>query len=155
MVAARIAAICLALASCTALSQQPANTSITVTVTDQTGAVILGARVWATKQASSSRLEATVDTSGHAILTLEPGRYDLRVQARAFKTWEEHNVEVATDLHRTVSLAIDQQLPCMVCVESELISADHPQLTAEVASIPMQQLAQLAVPSKRLRSRSH
>jgi hypothetical protein len=155
MAAARIAAIALLLISCTALSQKRAMSSITVTITDQTGAVIPGARVWASKEASSSRLEATANASGLAILNLEPGRYGLRVQARAFKTWGEDYVEVETDLRRTVTLAIadDRPLPCTLPCEFEFqIPVEHLQLASEVPLIPMQQLA---VPSKRLRSKSH
>jgi hypothetical protein len=57
MAAARIAAIAIVLISCTVLSQKPAMNSITVTVADQTGAVIPGASVRATNkhQASDSK----------------------------------------------------------------------------------------------------
>jgi len=154
MAAARIAAIAIVLISCTVLSQKPAMNSITVTVADQTGAVIPGASVRATKQASGFRLEATSDANGLAILNLEPGRYDLRVQARGFKTREEDDVGVATDLRRTVTLAIgDQQLPCTLpCDFPPLVPVEHLQLASEVPLIPMQQLT---VRSKQLRAKSH
>lgn len=160
MAPARIAAIALALFPCAALCQRPAVSSLTVTVTDQAGALIPGAHVTAIKAESGLRIEAIANPGGpligQATLKMEPGIYTLRVQASAFKPWEETNVELTTDLRRTVSLAIDNnQQPCTLPCDPFLqpvIPEEHPQLTAEV---PLMTLQQLDPPAKRLRSRSH
>ena len=155
--AARIAAIALALISSAALAQQPARVTLTVTVTDQSGALIPGAHVTATRADSGLRSEAIADpagpSTGQATLQLEPGIYTLRVQAKGFKYWEERNVELKTATRRTYALPIDDiHPPCTLPCEPILflvIPAEHPQLTTE---IPMMPLQQMAPPARRLRS---
>lgn len=111
MAAARIAAFALALVSCAALSQNSATDSITVTVTDQSGARIPGARVSVTKIESGVRVDATAGRDGQATLKLETARYRLRVEARGFKPLEEKDVEVNAEIHRTITLAADYDSP--------------------------------------------
>lgn len=155
MAAARIAAVALALFSGTALSQQPERVSLTVRVTDQSGALIPGAHVTATKADSGLRSEAIADpagpTTGQATLNLEPGIYTLRVHARAFKYLEEKNIELRSATRRTYALPIDDiHLPCTLPCEPILfleIPAEHPQLSAQLPLLPLQQLTP---PARRL-----
>ena len=154
MAAARIAAIVLALTSCTALSQQAAKTSLIVTVKDQAGALIPGAQVTVTNPKSGAQLQTIADkngpSTGQAALTLDPGRYDLRVRASGFKFWEEKDLEMRADTRRTVVLPVSNN-PCGVCIDPlSVIPEEHPRLTTDVPLMPIQQFAPNA---KRLRSR--
>lgn len=158
MAAARIAAFALALFSCAALSQNPAMGSITVTVIDESGALIGGARFSATKIESGVRLEATAGrdgpATGQATLKLKTGRYRLRVEAKAFKSWEEEDVEVNAEVHRAVTLPIDNNfLPCTLPCDGFavlVIPGEHVLLDVNVPLIPIQQFVP---PAKRLRIR--
>jgi len=73
MAVVQIAAIALALAACTALAQEHARETLTVVVTDQTGARISGAHIVATDQATGSQLDAAADATGQAVVQLDQG----------------------------------------------------------------------------------
>src|SRR5262245_57822056 len=69
-----------------AAAQQPTG-SITGTVVDPSGAVIANARVTITRTATGSSVEtATSDGGIYFVGSLLPGPYDIRVEARDFKT---------------------------------------------------------------------
>jgi Carboxypeptidase regulatory-like domain len=98
MARARIAAIAFALCACTALSQQHEMGTLTVNVTDQTGAVIPGARIVASEEAAGSLFKAVAGPNGQALIDLDQGNYDLKVQASGFATHVEKSVALKAGL---------------------------------------------------------
>jgi len=86
MASARIAAVFLALL-CAELSAQPApQGSVTVQVTDWTGAVIPGARVQVDPLPSKPESFLQTDAHGQAVLNLPAGAHTLSINAPAFDT---------------------------------------------------------------------
>jgi Carboxypeptidase regulatory-like domain len=81
----RIAVVAIALIACTARAQEPEQATLTVLVTDQTGALIPGAYVVASNEATGARFEAKANASGAAVVLLNHGVYVLRVEAKAFE----------------------------------------------------------------------
>jgi hypothetical protein len=110
-------------------------------VTDQTGAVIPGASIVATEQSTESKYRATTDVRGEAIIHLDQGNYDLNVQARGFKTWENNEVKVNGEIQRSITLIVFPATcgPCVV-VEGPEIPLVQTALLVEIPLIPMQQL---------------
>ena len=155
MAVARIAAIALALLPCTTLAQQPEMGAITVTISDQTGAIIPGAHVVVSGKATALRSETMSDGSGEAVLRVYQGSYDLAVKARGFATYANNAVEVTNQTHIAVILRIDPRsqgctLPCDGFSEPYL-PLEHSQVEVEIPLMPVQQFP---LPAKRLRSRS-
>jgi hypothetical protein len=154
MAVARIAAIALAILPCTILAQQPEMGTITVTISDQIGAIIPGAHVVARGNATALRSEAISDGSGEAVLHVYQGGYDLTVKARGFAAYAENNVEVTNQTHIAVTLKIDQSKPCTLPCDGfwvPYVPLEHSQVEDEIPLIPVQQFPLTA---KRLRSRS-
>ncbi len=99
--------VCFVLVTPEQASAQGAVTSAAITgdVTDETGAVLPGAKVTIQVQATGLTHEATADPSGHfAFLQLAAGAYDITVEASGFKTAEVRNVVV--EIGETLSLKI-------------------------------------------------
>ena len=64
-------------------------------VEDQSGAVLSGATVKVTNQATGQQREATTDESGaYAFRDLQAGVYDLRVGQSGFKTYAKDSLSV-------------------------------------------------------------
>jgi outer membrane receptor protein involved in Fe transport len=82
---ASIALVC-ALAPCL-YAQQSATATLSGTITDPNGAVISGAQVTATQNATGVERVTTTNDAGVYVLTnLPPGEYDLKIQAKGFAT---------------------------------------------------------------------
>jgi len=132
------------------LDQRPAKTTLTIVVTDQSGAIIPGAYIVATNKTTGSRIEAFADKAGdkigQAAVRLDEGTYDLTVQAKGFKVWEERAVEVKAEMHKAITLALPfDNLPCVV-LEPVIIPLEHQPITAAVPLIPVQQFIPPARP---------
>jgi hypothetical protein len=72
--------------------------SITGIVTDSTGAVVAGARVTATNEATNSARSAETNSSGaYSITNLEPGPYRVVMEKAGFKTisFDDNGLAVA------------------------------------------------------------
>jgi hypothetical protein len=81
------------LASASAFAQ--ANSDLTGIVTDQTGAVIAGAKVTLTNTAlQTSNSTETGATGWYEIAELNPGSYNLRVSAKGFETFQQNHIQV-------------------------------------------------------------
>ena len=77
------------------------------TITDQSGAAVVGVRVILTDvERGTSRTLTTDEAGAYVAPDLQPGRYKIRVEAKGFKTVERPNVtiEVATDVRADFSL---------------------------------------------------
>jgi len=84
--------------------------SVVGTVTDQTGAVVGGARVTITHKATGREITTTTSPSGlYASGALTPGDYTIRVQASGFKASElSVTVQVNTTANGNFTLAVGQ-----------------------------------------------
>src|SRR5579884_1783770 len=97
----------------TAYGQGGGNAAMTGTVTDQTGAVIVGATVTMTQIGTDLKRSATTNENGQfSIPSLPPANYRISVEASGFKTYV-----------REVTLLADQsgnlQIPMQLGTASE------------------------------------
>lgn len=90
------------------LAQEFTQSAVAITVNDQAGAVIPGARVTATNRDTGVIHNSDTNSLGEALIQLDFGIYTIRVQARGFKTWEEDGVGVTASISKTVTLPIAQ-----------------------------------------------
>jgi len=93
----------LILAVGSALAQSATTGALTGTITDASGAVIVGATVTATNVATGQSRSVATDTSGlYKISLLPPGNYSVKFSASGFKTVEVPSVTV--DVTETVTV---------------------------------------------------
>jgi outer membrane receptor protein involved in Fe transport len=114
------------------------------TVTDQTGAVIKGAKVTVTNEATGVSSTTTTSGSGYySVQFLPPGKYTVSIEAASFKTGSFHGVEVGAESPRGLNVVLN---PGPVR-ESVTVTAEAPLLQTENGSvagnIDAQQVTQL------------
>ena len=105
------AAIVLLLGLCAGqLAAQTVNGQITGTVTDPTGAVVIGAKVTLTYPLTGQQRLFTTDSQGNFLYPdLVPGTYDISVTQSGFETYSQKGIDLAAteklDLHQ-IQLAV-------------------------------------------------
>jgi len=151
MAPVRTVAIVLALCSCSALAQQSVKGTLSVVVTDQTGAWISGARITAIETQTGARFEAIADGNGQAVLHIDQGSYELTVRSTGFKSWEEKEIKVNAATQRTATLDLEHG-GCLWVYEAPEMPLERQALVAKIPLIPMQQFAP---PAKPLRHKLH
>ncbi|HEY1677173.1 MAG TPA: carboxypeptidase-like regulatory domain-containing protein [Candidatus Sulfotelmatobacter sp.] len=98
------AVVCLC---CPALFGQ-ATGSFSGTVSDNSGAVVAGAKVTVTAQATNVSREAMTDDSGHyTVPLLGVGDYTVRVEGTGFKAAESRDVRLQVDEHRELDFKLN------------------------------------------------
>ncbi len=96
----------LALSSAKPLHAQ-ANAGITGTVTDSSGAIVSGATVTITNQATGQQNHATTSSAGtYAVTGLTPGVYSITVEATGFKKEVQNSVNVEVSTTATVPISL-------------------------------------------------
>ena len=122
--------------SITALAQQAARATLTGTVTDPAGAVVSGATVIATQQASNIRRETVTNDQGLYVFSdMVPGDYELRVEALAFNpnvSQTPVSLQVGQSTTVNVSLTVNLKDPRIVCI---LVVTDKPSAIESTASV--------------------
>ncbi|MGI8958260.1 MAG: carboxypeptidase regulatory-like domain-containing protein [Bryobacteraceae bacterium] len=99
----------LLLAAITASAQQPTGT-ITGTVSDPTGAAVIGAKVVATNLSTGLARDTTTGNDGGYVFPLVPvGIYGITVQAQGFQGFEQRGIEVKTDASASVPIGSSTQ----------------------------------------------
>ncbi len=89
-----------------AWAQQPTGT-ITGTVSDPTGAAVVGAKVVATNLNTGLTRDTTTANDGGYVFPLLPvGFYGLSVQAQGFRSFEQRGIEVKTDASSPVPITL-------------------------------------------------
>lgn len=84
-----------------------ANAGITGTVTDSTGAVVVGANVTITNQGTGVASHATTSSSGtYSVTGLVPGIYSVAVEATGFKKNVQNSVNVEVTVTSTVNITL-------------------------------------------------
>lgn len=105
---------------------------ITGTVTDSTGAVVPGAQIEVTNEATGALTRAASTESGNfAVTALQPGSYTVRVTAPGFATSLRHKVlvDVATNSAVAVVLAAGQTSQTVQVTAPEVaIETEQPQI---------------------------
>lgn len=115
----------------TLIAQLPTG-SIQGTITDQTGAVVSGAKVTINNQATGQILNRISNTSGaYASGPLNPGEYLVRIEAKGFKTLETPSVvQVGVITSGNYKLGIGQESQ-VVEVQSSAIMVNTEQPTVQ------------------------
>src|SRR5208282_3587096 len=120
--------------------------SFSGTVTDNTGAVVTGAKVTVIAQATNTSREAKTDDTGHyAVPSLGAADYTLRVEAAGFKTTEDKDVRLQVDERRELDFKL---VPASVSTNVEVnatevaIETTNPTLgqvitSEQVADLPL------------------
>ncbi|MFL6442572.1 MAG: carboxypeptidase-like regulatory domain-containing protein, partial [Candidatus Sulfotelmatobacter sp.] len=103
-----LAVYCCALVSLLSpLLYGQATGSFTGTVTDNSGAVVAGAKITVIAEATNASRQGTTDDSGHYIIPLlGVAQYSIRVEAPGFKTAEAKDVRLQVDEHRELNFQI-------------------------------------------------
>ena len=106
-----------------------ANSDVTGIVTDQTGAVVAGASITLTDQATGA--EHATNSSGtglYEIAGLNPGTYNLKVSAKNFETFAQNGIVV------NVSATFRVDVKLTVGAESQTITVSADALTVQADS---------------------
>ncbi len=105
---ARFAVILCSLASLfSPLLYGQATGSFSGTVSDNSGAVVTGAKVTVTAQATNVSRDGTTDATGHYLIPLlGVGDYSIRVEASGFKAAEAKGVRLQVDEHRELDFKL-------------------------------------------------
>src|SRR5258708_6444247 len=76
---------------------------VEATVVDSTGAVILGAELTLTNDATQVSQKAVADQQGNLhVLQLPPGTYRAEIRAQGFKTWQLGDIRIEGHDIRTI-----------------------------------------------------
>ena len=111
---------------------QAGQAELTGTVTDETKAVVTGARVTLTEVETNQSFSAGTGESGVYIFTnLKPGHYDVAAEAPGFKKVIRQGVRLATGERIT----LDLQLPIGTVGETVSVVADASLLRSETGSL--------------------
>jgi hypothetical protein len=105
---------------------------ITGTVTDPTGAVVVGARITLTADATNVKLNTVSTSTGTYVFDdLKPGTYSIKAEGAGFKAYVIHGVEV----HIQKVLTLDIPFATGNVSQSVTVTAAAPLLEAENAQI--------------------
>ncbi|MBL8173142.1 MAG: TonB-dependent receptor [Bryobacterales bacterium] len=101
-------------------------------ITDDSGAVVVGARVVARNAATGVTTESTTNESGnYQFPVLNPGEYEITAEMKGFKKVVQTGVVLETGLTRTVTL----QLTVGAVSETIEVKASAPLLESETSSV--------------------
>jgi hypothetical protein len=106
-----------------------ANSDLTGIVTDQTGAVVAGASITLTDQATGTEHATTSSSTGlYDIAGLNPGNYNLKVSAKGFESFVQNGIVV------NVSATFRVDVKLTVGAESQTITVSADALTVQADS---------------------
>src|SRR5258708_36313132 len=87
---------------------QTGTTAIHGVVTDKTGAAIAGATVKLSNPAQGLERQAVTTAAGeYEFLALQPGTYNLRVEATNFRRYEQKNTQLIVNLPATINVTLE------------------------------------------------
>ena len=129
---AALAALVVALLFSSIAVGQANQGSIAGTVTDQTGAVVVNAKLKATEKSTGSTYETASSSAGlYRFPNINIGTYDVTVSAAGFKTHTLSGVVVQV----ATTAALDVKLNAGAVTETVMVSADAPTVQSESADI--------------------
>ncbi|HEX3094422.1 MAG TPA: carboxypeptidase-like regulatory domain-containing protein, partial [Candidatus Angelobacter sp.] len=143
-----IAFLCCCLPLTLANAQSAASAQISGTVVDPQGAVVPGAKVTATNSATGvQRSVNTTSTGNYTIPNLQPGTYDVKVEAKGFAQASSKgfklNVGDQPTLNFNMALAGSSQT-VEVTAEAPLIETTKTEVSTSVTDLEMQKLPTFA-----------
>ncbi|HEV8183000.1 MAG TPA: carboxypeptidase-like regulatory domain-containing protein, partial [Candidatus Angelobacter sp.] len=143
-----IAFLCCCLPLALANAQSAASAQISGTVVDPQGAVVPGAKVTATNSATGvQRSVNTTSTGNYTIPNLQPGTYDVKVEAKGFAQASSKgfklNVGDQPTLNFNMALAGSSQT-VEVTAEAPLIETTKTEVSTSVTDLEMQKLPTFA-----------
>lgn len=114
------------------IHSQEFRATITGRVTDASGAIIAGAKVDATNQATSQVASTVTDTAGiYTIPLLQPGTYTVSANANGFKNYVHANIVLNTG-DRT---GVDIQMEVGEVQQTVTVSAETPPIETQTATL--------------------
>ncbi len=139
--------ICVLVMLCFGLSvpayaQSTTSGAIVGTVRDQSGAVVPGASVKTTSDATNSVATTTSDANGRFIVdNLTPGSYTVEVTSKGFGTFKQVKVIVQVGLTTAVEaklqLATAQSTVVVTTSETPVVTTDNPTFSMNINSVTM------------------
>jgi Carboxypeptidase regulatory-like domain len=95
-------------------AQGPATASLTVSVTDESGAVVPRAAVTIVNEAKQTKVTKDTDENGRAALSVDPGSYQFSVNVPGFREWhQEIGIANADSRRIEVKLKVGSCSPCL------------------------------------------
>ena len=99
--------LCVLVGLCSPLLYSQATGSFAGTVSDNSGAVVSGAKVRVTAQSTNVSREATTDDSGHYLIPLlSVAEYTIHIEAPGFRAAESKDVRLQVDEHRELDFKL-------------------------------------------------
>ena len=124
--------LCLMIFGVNPLSAQIDTGGITGTVTDSTGAIVSGATITLTNDATGVVLSTKSTSSGtYSLSSIRPGTYTLRGEASGFQAFVDKGLEV----HLQNTLTVDIPLTTGAVKQEVTVTAASPLLQAENAAV--------------------
>ena len=121
---------------------QDTNAALGGTVTDQSNAAIPGAKLTLTNSATSFQTNFVSDSTGeYSFQNLTPGKYDLAVEAKGFKSTTQHGIELAVNQSARIDvhLLIGNTAETVTVVgDASLINYDNPTLEGGISPETLQ-----------------
>ena len=102
-----VAAVVISAALCASLTAQVSTAEVAGVVSDVTGAVVANAKVTLTNKATGISRDTTTDQLGNYIFTLiQPGDYNLSVEAPGFKKVVQSDINLQVGQRARIDLAM-------------------------------------------------
>jgi hypothetical protein len=139
--AAKSASIAVAFAllfSSLAIAQQTITATLSGTVSDNSGAVVSGARITLTAvERGLTRTFTTNDTGEYVFSLLPPATYSMQVEVNGFKTYHQNGVILAAgqSARQSVTLspgAVSESVT--VTTEAPLLNADNANISSDISA---------------------
>src|SRR5437868_10933504 len=126
------------------LFSQTSSTAILGTVTDATGAVVIGAKVTLLQvQTGVKRQDTTSSTGDYAFPLLDPGEYAVTVEAKGFKTETVRGIDLQLNLRARIDVHLQVGAEVQTVEVSSfaaLLSTDQATLGQVVDTRPIEEL---------------
>ncbi len=129
---ASLTALCLAVLLCSSISAQTITATLNGTITDETGAVVLNAKVTVTAAGTGQAKTVTTDSEGrYSVPFLQPGGYSVTVEAQGFAK----SIRSGLNLEVAQTATLDLKLKIGSTTDTVDITSDAPLLTTETSAL--------------------
>src|SRR6202158_844338 len=142
--AVRVALLIVSIVASTALVQAQFGASVEGTVTDKSGAVVSGANVTITDQATGVSHNTVTSAAGfYHISGLTPGRYRVDVEAASFKKETTPDVEVSAESARGLNVVVTPgpaQEPVSVTAAPSALETENANVSSSITARQVEEL---------------